>query len=76
MRPSIKYRRYAIRLGSVLGSILLAALAAMTFELLALAFAGPNNPAGQALARSSEDVIALEKHLRRGGTMLGYPIQY
>jgi hypothetical protein len=61
--------------GSVLGSLLLAALVAMALELLAMAFAAPNS-AHQALARGSEGLVALERHVQRGGTMLGYQIQY
>ena len=62
-------------LGSILGSILLAAVVAMALELLALAFATPHS-ATQALARGSEGLVALEPHVQRGGTMLGYQIQY
>jgi hypothetical protein len=62
-------------IGSVLGSLLLAALVAMALELLAMAFAAPNS-AHQALARGSEGLVALERHVQRGGTMLGYQIQY
>ena len=58
-----------------MGSILLAALVAMALELLALAFA-TSHSATQALARGSEGIVALERHVQRGGTMLGYQIQY
>ena len=62
-------------IGSVLGSLLLAALVAMALELLAMAFAAPNS-AAQALARGTDGLVALERHMQRGGTMLGYQIQY
>ena len=62
-------------IGSVVGSILLAGLVAMALELLAMAFAAPNS-AAQALARGTDGLVALERHMQRGGTMLGYQIQY
>ena len=62
-------------IGSVLGSLLLAALVAMALELAAMAFGTPNS-SHQALARGSEGLVALERHVQRGGTMLGYQIQY
>ena len=62
-------------IGSVLGSLLLAALVAMALELAAMAFGAPNS-AHQALARGADGLVALERHMQRGGTMLGYQIQY
>ncbi len=62
-------------IGSVLGSLLLAALVAVALELAAMAFGAPSS-AHQALARGSEGLVALERHVQRGGTMLGYQIQY
>ncbi len=62
-------------LGSVVGSILLAGLVAMALELAAMAFGAPNS-AHQALARGTDGLVALERHIQRGGTMLGYQIQY
>jgi Mn2+/Fe2+ NRAMP family transporter len=62
-------------IGSILGSILLAGLVAMA-ELVATAFAPLGSPA-QALARSVVDgFIILERQIGRGGSILGYPIQF
>jgi hypothetical protein len=63
-------------IGSILGSILLAGLVAMALELVATAFAPLGSPA-QALARSVVDgFIILERQIGRGGSILGYPIQF
>ena len=61
--------------GSIVGALLLAALFAMTLELGAMLFAG-SHPGAQALARSTDGVVALERHISRGGTMVAYPIQF
>ena len=61
--------------GSIVGAVLLAGLVALTLELGAMLFAG-SHPGAQALARSTDGVVALERHISRGGTMFGYPIQF
>ena len=62
-------------LGSIFGVILAAALVALALEVIATSFAGPNS-AGQALARGADGMVALERHVGRGGTLIAYPIQY
>jgi hypothetical protein len=62
-------------IGSVLASIFLAGLVAMALELVAMAFVAPNSPT-QALARGNEGLVALERQIQRGGTMLGYQPLY
>jgi hypothetical protein len=66
-------KRSVIR--SILGSILLAGLVAMALECVATAFAPLGSPA-QALARSVDGFIILEREIGRGGSILGYPIQF
>jgi hypothetical protein len=61
--------------GSIIGAILLAGAIALTLELAAMIFAGPHSGA-QALARSTDGFVALERHISRGGTMVAYPIQF
>ncbi len=61
--------------GSIVGALLLAGLVAMTLELVAMVVAGPHSGA-QALARSADGFVALERQISRGGTMVGYPIQF
>jgi hypothetical protein len=61
--------------GSIVGAILLVGVVALTLELAAMIFAGPHSGA-QALARSADGFVALERQISRGGTMLGYPIQF
>jgi hypothetical protein len=61
--------------GSILASILLAGLVAMALELAAMASAAPNSTA-QALARSAEGLVALDRQLGRSGTLVGYHLQF
>ncbi len=61
--------------GSLVGAMLLAGLVALALELVAMVVAGPHSGA-QALARSADGFVALERHISRGGTMVGYPIQF
>ena len=60
-------------IGSILCSLLLAGSVAMALELVAMA--APHS-AAQALARTSEGFVALEKHIERSGTLVGYPLQF
>ena len=59
-------------IGSILGSILLAGLVAMALELVATAFAPLGSPA-QALARSVDGFIILERQIGRGDKAERHP---
>ena len=60
---------------SVAGMLLLAGLVAMGLELVTMGFAAPHS-AAQALGRTSEGFVALERHIERSGTLIGYPLQF
>ena len=60
---------------SIVGTLLLAAFVAMGLEFVALAFAAPHS-AAQALGRTSEGFVALERDIERSGTLMGYPLQF
>jgi hypothetical protein len=61
------YKRSVI--GSVVGCLVLTLIVVTALELVALAFAGPH---------SSPHIadLTMEQHFERGGSALGYPIQY
>ena len=52
--------------GSLVGAMLLAGLVALALELVAMVVPGPHSGA-QALARSADGFVALERHISRGG---------
>lgn len=62
------YKRSVI--GSVIGCLVLTLIVVTALELVALAFASPHS-SPQAIADRN-----MEPHFERGGSALGYPIQY
>lgn len=64
-----------VLLGSLLGLLVAAGLVAIALELIAIAFAGTPS-AAQALSRSTEAFVALERHVARGGAVTGYRIPF
>ena len=62
-------------LSSIFASLLLAGTVVMGLELAAMVGAAPHS-AAQALARTSEGFVALERHVERSGTLIGYQPQF
>jgi hypothetical protein len=63
------------KVGTVIGSLLLAGLVVMALELVDMALAGPHS-AAQVLTRSTDAFVALERHIRRGGAIAGYQVRF
>ncbi|MGH6875433.1 MAG: hypothetical protein ACREDW_10485 [Aestuariivirgaceae bacterium] len=63
------------KVGTVIGSALLAGLVVMALELVDMALAGPNS-AAQVLTRSTEAFVAVERHIGRGGAIAGYQVRF
>jgi hypothetical protein len=64
-----------VLLRSLLGLLVAAGLFAIALELISIALAGAPSVA-QALARSTEAFVALERHVARGGAVTGYRIPF
>jgi hypothetical protein len=64
-----------VLLGSLLGLLVAAGLVAIALELIAIALAAAPS-AAQALSRSTEAFVALERHVARGGAVTGYRIPF
>jgi hypothetical protein len=63
------------RSGTLLGWLILAGLTILLLDLVGLATAAPRM-AAQALDRSADAVVTLERHARRSGHITSYPIRF